>query len=446
MNALLAAVLLVLVAAPAASAQLPPHTVVAGTAAEVEGGNRGDGGPATAAAFDGIDGLDHVGDGSILVADGDDGRVRRIAPDGIVHTNSDAAGLQQPVAVVGTGWMPSAPWAPHSFVAAGIAGVGRVSSWSLDTNTYTLQDSTITDDLLATDIDVMSDGSGFWVVDRFNGVLSARFNDFLMKWDVAPAFEGEDEFMGVGTLPGGGFLAVTGDDCRVWRKLPDRAAEPVAGNGFCASGPAAASAGDGGPATAALLWHPEDVEATPDGGFVVRETDRIRRVAPDGTISTYFALMAQNEQPPPHPTAIEVTPDGDLLLGLERRILRFDTNYAPSQPPPPPPGGNPNPNPQPPPPGDTPKAKLSAALAKSAYKVTRGKRLKLKVTASAAGSYRLDVLRKGKRVKRKSGKVKAGANTIAFKAKLKPGRYKLKLSLSAGGGTATDTATLTIRR
>ena len=49
---------------------------------------------------------------------------------------------------------------------------------------------------------------------------------------------------------------------------------------------------------------------------------------------------------PPEPTALELTPDGDVLIGLSRQVLRFDTNYAPPANPTP----NPNPNPQPPPP------------------------------------------------------------------------------------------------
>ncbi len=47
-------------------------------------------------------------------------------------------------------------------------------------------------------------------------------------------------------------------------------------------------AGDGGPALGALLDHPQQALAMPDGGILIADTNnqRIRRVAPDGTIST----------------------------------------------------------------------------------------------------------------------------------------------------------------
>ena len=46
--------------------------------------------------------------------------------------------------------------------------------------------------------------------------------------------------------------------------------------------------GDGGPAGLALLTYPTAVAATPDGGFLVAETERqrIRRVSPRGIITT----------------------------------------------------------------------------------------------------------------------------------------------------------------
>jgi hypothetical protein len=54
----------------------------------------------------------------------------------------------------------------------------------------------------------------------------------------------------------------------------------VAGNGSLAP------LGDGGPATAAGLGPATDIAATPDGGFLLIEGARVRRVGPDGQIST----------------------------------------------------------------------------------------------------------------------------------------------------------------
>jgi hypothetical protein len=61
-----------------------------------------------------------------------------------------------------------------------------------------------------------------------------------------------------------------------------------------------AYAGDGGPATAALLCGPTDVAALPGGGFLIADSGNrvVRRVAADGTITTVAGVGA----PPPYPT------------------------------------------------------------------------------------------------------------------------------------------------
>ncbi len=76
-------------------------------------------------------------------------------------------------------------------------------------------------------------------------------------------------------------IADTGND-RVRRVAPDGTITTVAGNGQRAFG------GDGGPATSAALDSPHAVVALPDGGFLVADTvnNRIRRVFPNGMIST----------------------------------------------------------------------------------------------------------------------------------------------------------------
>ena len=108
---------LLLLLVPAASAQTPP-TVIAGTGDEVtDDASRGDGGPATEGRFHQVDGLDWSLGGSILVADGDDGRIRRISPSGTIHTNR-SEGLTDPIAVVGTGVYANDPFERHDFVAA----------------------------------------------------------------------------------------------------------------------------------------------------------------------------------------------------------------------------------------------------------------------------------------------------------------------------------------
>lgn len=87
--------------------------------------------------------------------------------------------------------------------------------------------------------------------------------------------------LGLAAMPDGGFLIADALADRVRRVWPDGHISTVAGGG---SSP---SWGDGGPATAAEVV-PEGVAAMPDGGFLIAEPAncRVRRVWADGHIST----------------------------------------------------------------------------------------------------------------------------------------------------------------
>src|SRR3954467_5235002 len=83
-------------------------------------------------------------------------------------------------------------------------------------------------------------------------------------------------------IPGGGYLIADQGNNRVRRVAPDGTITTVAG-----SGPAGYS-GDGGPATAATFSAPTGVAPLPDGGFLVSDGNNnvIRRVTAGGVIST----------------------------------------------------------------------------------------------------------------------------------------------------------------
>jgi len=87
-------------------------------------------------------------------------------------------------------------------------------------------------------------------------------------------------------------------------------------------------AGDGGPALAALLDHPQQAIPTSDGGMLIADTNnqRIRRVAPDGTISTVagdgVATLAGDggaatDASLQTPVALAPSPDGGFRIADE---------------------------------------------------------------------------------------------------------------------------------
>jgi RTX calcium-binding nonapeptide repeat (4 copies)/NHL repeat len=127
----------------------------------------------------------------------------------------------------------------------------------------------------------------------------------------------------------GGFLIADTDNELVRRVSPAGTITTVAGTspgGF---------AGDGGPATAALLNEPTGVAPTTDGGFLIADSNnqRVRRVSPAGTITTVAgngtagfsgdggpAVAAQLFGP----SGVAVTADGGFLIAdsLNNRVRR----------------------------------------------------------------------------------------------------------------------------
>ena len=183
-----AAVVVLATASPAA-AQTPPDSAA---------GFSGDGGPAAVARLSFPTAVTVATDGSYLIADTGNNRIRRVGPDRTIAT---------------------------------VAGDGRQA--------------------------FAGDGGA--------AVLAALRNP-----------------QGVATTPDGGYLIADTGNHRVRKVSPVGAIATVAGTGE------AGLSGDGGPAIVARLDSPAGVAALPDGGFLIADSgnDRIRRVAPDGTIDT----------------------------------------------------------------------------------------------------------------------------------------------------------------
>jgi len=185
-------------AAPAYAESVGELTVFAGTGAA---GSSGDGGPATRASFDYLNGIARAADGTVYLSDMRNHTVRAVAPDGTVHT------------VAGTGEVPP---------------------------TAAIQDG-----------------------------APARGFSLASPADLAVGPDGSLYIADIGLF-------------RVLRLTTDGHIRLVAGDGL------PGYAGDGGPATAAQIGAPTGLAAAGDGTFYFGdgENRRVRRVAPDGTIST----------------------------------------------------------------------------------------------------------------------------------------------------------------
>ena len=135
---------------------------------------------------------------------------------------------------------------------------------------------------------------------------------------------------GVAPMPSGGFLVADRQDHRVRYVGPDGIITTVAGNGT------EGGSGDGGPATQAQLGDPIAVSSTGDGGFLIAdELNRIRRVAPDGIITTVAGTGTRGgtgDGTPAtgaalnNPSGVAAEPDGGFLIAdlANSKIRRVD--------------------------------------------------------------------------------------------------------------------------
>jgi glucose/arabinose dehydrogenase len=288
----------------AAPAQAAPGDIFtfAGTGAA---GFGGDGGPATSAALSQPTAVAWLGDGSALVADFGNHRIRRISPGGQIST------------VAGTG-------------TAGYSGDGGPAtsaqlSWPID-------------------VEPTADG-GFLIADLGNkrvrrvspaGLITtvAGTGQGGSQGDGGPATSARvGSPTGVAVTADGGFLVADANADRVRRVSPDGTITNVAGNG------SAGGTGDGGPAVAAQLNVPVGVAALPDGGFLVAEYEghRVRRVSASGVITRVAGTGtagfsgdggAATAAGLNKPVGVSTTPDGGFLIGdsLNGRVRKVSAD------------------------------------------------------------------------------------------------------------------------
>ena len=269
---------------------LPPIiTTVAGTS---EAGNSGDGGPATAAQLYSPIGLAVGPDGSLYIGDSQNAGVRRIGPDGII-TRFAGNG------VFGFSGDGGAATAAQVGTVYGIAAGADGSIYFTD-----------------------GVGIGSHRIRRVgrNGIITTVAGSGMTGFsgDGGPATAAELAFpTGVAVGADGTLYIADWQNHRIRRVGPDGIITTAAGQGQ------GIPSGDGGPATAAFMDSPRGVAVAPDGTLFIAEYYLIRRVGPDGIITTVAGDGAANflgdggpatQARLAYPWSVAVAADGSLMI------------------------------------------------------------------------------------------------------------------------------------
>ncbi len=232
-------------------------TIVAGTYQKA--GFAGDGGLATSAMLDNPYGVAPAADGTLYISDYSNQRIRKVATNGIIST---FAGTGTP-GFTGDGGQASAAEI-HSPLDIVVDAGGNI--WFTDYSNYRIRKITPA------------------------GIINtvAGFGTFSYSGDGASALQAGMFPSAIALGPNGNFYftddgAAAGSSCRVRMVNSSGTISTVAGNGTCGD------TGDGGAATSAEMNGPVGVALDSAGNLYIAEYygQRIRKVSPGGTITTY---------------------------------------------------------------------------------------------------------------------------------------------------------------
>ena len=356
-------------------------TTVAGTTSP---GFSGDGGAATSAQLNLVHGVALLPDGSMVLADTSNHRIRRVSPNGTITT------------VAGTG----------TFGFSGDGGPATAAQIAAPRGIATLPDGSI-----------LFPDSGNHRVRRISpaGVITtvAGTGTPGSLGDGGPATAAQLNLpFGVSPLTGGAFVIADAGNSRIRR---------VDINGVITT-------------VAAELASPHAVAALPDGGLLVADTtaNRVLRVSATGARTTVAGTGAAGfsgdggpaaQAALNQPKALAVLPDlSGFLVGDSAnnrvRLVRMDL--------------------RPP---------LVLRILTKPVRTTTGRAASLRYTLSAPAAVRLEVVRRGTIVLRVGQAGRQGANRLSFGRTLKRGAYGLRLRATASGGRSdTATTSLAVRK
>ena len=277
-------------------------TVIAGLSSPPGAGYSGDGGLATNAQLNTPMGVAVDSSGNIFIADSNNGRIRKIATNGIITT------------VAGNG-------------TAGFAGDGGPATGAqLNRPTGVAVDA-------AGNLYIVDGNNSRIRVVNTGGVISTiagtGVNGF--SGDGGPATAAQLFLPSSIAIDAAGNLFIT-DGGRVRKIAPDGIINSMAGGGCCNN------LGDGGPATAATLNNPSSVALDPSGNIYIADTNnnRVRVVNGAGIINTVVGTGVAGAGPNQvaFPRAVAVDPRGTLYIadspnaGRIQRLTLFEGSVS----------------------------------------------------------------------------------------------------------------------
>ncbi len=286
--------------------------VVAGTGTA---GAAGDGGTATTAQLNSPHGVAVAGNGAVVIADTNNGRLRSFFVGGSISTVTNSTGLTLPGSTASTS---------AGTLVAGGDGVIRVvnASGSSALNAAGIANSTCTKTKESRLTSSTTSPMGFIVfasdevfVNSAPGVVRKNEPIYDDNLCAVTAFNGQvTGRIGQIVRDSGSFAYFSDVDGHQVKKINinNGAVTVVAGTG------ASGSTGDGGPAASATLVSPTGLAYRSDGTLFISDAgaNKVRKVAPDGTITTWAGTGASGRSGDSGP-ATSATLDSPQGMGLD---------------------------------------------------------------------------------------------------------------------------------